>query len=415
MFAHDPNRGFVAPLAVDVPRRLAAIDQKKLRGFRLERLRSELRKRDYGACLLSDPINIRYATGSRNMTMWTMHSPSRWAFVPAEGPVVLFEFESSKHVNEGLETISEIRPCTPWIYFLAGPRCEEKAGLWAQEIADLVAALCGKNRRLAVDRCEPLGAFKLAQHGLDLFDAQETIEQARLIKSLEEIAALRLSMDVCDAAIARMRAALRPGITENQLWAILHDANIAHDGEWIDARLLTSGERTNPWFRECGNRVIEAGDVVAFDTDMIGPLGYLADISRAWVCPGKSPTNEQRRLYAIAQEQVLFNMNLIKPGVGFREFAEKCWSVPEEFVPNRYMMMVHGVGLVDEYPSIAYARDFAEWGYDGVFRENMVVSVESYIGEVRGREGIKLEQQVLITASAAVPLSKTPFEDALEV
>ncbi|HTS92083.1 MAG TPA: Xaa-Pro peptidase family protein [Stellaceae bacterium] len=415
MFAHDPNRGFVAPLAVDVPRLLAAIDQKKLRGFRLERLRSELRKRDYGACLLSDPINIRYATGSRNMTMWTMHSPSRWAFVPAEGPVVLFEFESSKHVNEGLETISEIRPCTPWIYFLAGPRCEEKAGLWAQEIADLVAALCGKNRRLAVDRCEPLGAFKLAQHGLDLFDAQETIEQARLIKSLEEIAALRLSMDVCDAAIARMRAALRPGITENQLWAILHDANIAHDGEWIDARLLTSGERTNPWFRECGNRVIEAGDVVAFDTDMIGPLGYLADISRAWVCPGKSPTNEQRRLYAIAQEQVLFNMNLIKPGVGFREFAEKCWSVPEEFVPNRYMMMVHGVGLVDEYPSIAYARDFADWGYDGVFRENMVVSVESYIGEVRGREGIKLEQQVLITASAAVPLSKTPFEDALEV
>ena len=415
MFAHDPNRGFVAPLAVDVPRLLVAIDQKKLRGFRLERLRSELRKRDYGACLLSDPINIRYATGSRNMTMWTMHSPSRWAFVPAEGPVVLFEFESSKHVNEGLETISEIRPCTPWIYFLAGPRCEEKAGLWAQEIADLVAALCGKNRRLAVDRCEPLGAFKLAQHGLDLFDAQETIEQARLIKSLEEIAALRLSMDVCDAAIARMRAALRPGITENQLWAILHDANIAHDGEWIDARLLTSGERTNPWFRECGNRVIEAGDVVAFDTDMIGPLGYLADISRAWVCPGKSPTNEQRRLYAIAQEQVLFNMNLIKPGVGFREFAEKCWSVPEEFVPNRYMMMVHGVGLVDEYPSIAYARDFAEWGYDGVFRENMVVSVESYIGEVRGREGIKLEQQVLITASAAVPLSKTPFEDALEV
>jgi len=409
------DRASAPPLAFDLKGRLAAIDQRKLRGYRLERLRRELQKRDYGAALLSDPINIRYATGSRNMMLWTMHSPSRWAFVPAEGPVVLFEYDSSKHVNEGLETISEIRLCTPWIYFLAGPRCEEKAGLWAREIADLVSARCGKNRRLAVDRCEPMGAFKLAQHGLELVDAQEAIEQARLIKSHEEIAALQLSMDVCDAAIVRMRDVLRPGITENQLWAILHEVNIAHDGEWIESRLLTSGERTNPWFQECANRVIQAGDIMAFDTDMVGPLGYLADISRSWVCPGKPPTNEQQRLYAIAQEQVLTNMTLIKPGVSFREFAEKCWPVPEEFIPNRYMMMVHGVGLVDEYPSVAYARDFADWGYDGVFQENMTVSVESYIGEVGGREGIKLEQQVLITAKGAEPLSKTPFEDALSV
>jgi len=403
------------PLAFDLPARLAAIDQRKLRAYRLERLRGELQKRDYVGCLLSDPINIRYATGSRNMMLWTMHSPSRWAFVPAEGPVVLYEYDSSKHVNEGLETIAEIRPCTPWIYFLAGPRCEEKAGLWAREMADLVSTRGGKNRRLAVDRCEPMGAFKLAQHGLELFDAQEAIEQARLVKSLEEIACLRLAMDVCDAAITRMREALRPGITENQLWAILHEVNIAHDGEWIESRLLSSGERTNPWFQECGNRVIQAGDLVAFDTDMVGPLGYLADISRSWICPGKPPTNEQRRLSSIAQEQVLFNMSLIKPGVGFREFAEKCWPVPEEFIPNRYMMMVHGVGLVDEYPSVAYARDFADWGYDGAFQENMTVSVESYIGEIGGKEGVKLEQQVLITASGAVPLSKTPFEDALTI
>jgi Xaa-Pro aminopeptidase len=396
-----------------VREKIAHIDQRKLRAYRLERLRAELRKRDVAGCLLADPINIRYATGSRNMMVWTMHAPSRWAFVATEGPVVLFEFESAQHANDGLETIAEIRPCTPWIYFLAGPRWEEKADRWAREIADVVAAHGGKNRRLAIDRCEPAGAFKLRALGLDLVDAQEAIEQARLIKSPEEIACLRLAMDVCDTAIARMRAALRPGMTENQLWAILHAVNIAHDGEWIEARLLASGERTNPWFQECGNRVIAAGDLVAFDTDMIGPLGYLADISRTWVCPGKAPTNEQRRLYAMAEEQVRFNMDLIKPGVGFREFAERCWALPEGFAPNRYLMMVHGVGLVDEYPSIAYAQDFADWGYDGIFQENMVVSVESYIGEHRGKEGVKLEQQVLITATGTVPLSKTPFESAL--
>ena len=45
----------------------------------------------------------------------------------------------------------------------------------------------------------------------------------------------------------------------------------------------------------------------------------------------------------------------------------------------------------------------------------MVVCVESYMGEVGGQEGIKLEQQVLITATGAVPMSKSPFVDALEI
>jgi Xaa-Pro aminopeptidase len=411
----DAEKTRPAPLQVDVSARLAAIDQRKLRAWRLERLRTELRKRDYAACLLVDPVNIRYATGSRNMVLWTMHAPSRCAFVPTEGPVVLYEFTSSRHVNDGLETIAEIRPCVPWIYFLAGPRCEEKASAWAGEIAAMVRACAGNNRRLAVDRCEPPGAQRLLAAGIELFDAQEAIEQARRIKSPEEIECLRLAMEVCDAAISTMRDALRPGITENQLWSILHEVNIAHDGEWIESRLLSSGGRTNPWFQECGNRVIEAGDLVAFDTDMVGPLGYLADISRSWICPGKRPTDDQHRLYAIAEEQVLTNMNLLRPGLGFREFAEKCWPVPEAFLANRYMMMVHGVGLVDEYPSIAYARDFEDWGYDGVFEENMVVSVESFIGEAGGGEGVKLEQQVLITSKGAEPFSRTPFANALIV
>jgi len=70
-------------------------------------------------------------------------------------------------------------------------------------------------------------------------------------------------MDVCDAAIRRMGEALHPGMTDNQLWAILHEVNIAHHGEWIESRLLSSGERTNPWFQERGpnasGRSVQAG------------------------------------------------------------------------------------------------------------------------------------------------------------
>lgn len=403
-----------APLGFDLAARMAEIDQVALRGWRLERLRAELRKRDYAGALLSDPMNIRYATGTRNMAVWTMHAPGRYAFVATDGPVVLFDFSATKFLNDGFETIDELRTSTPWFFFLAGSRVEEKAAIWAEEVAGLVAQHGGGNRRLAIDRCEPAGTARLLARGIELFDAQEPLERARAIKSPEEIRCLRLSMEVCDTAVDRMRAALQPGITENQLWSVLHETNIAHDGEWIECRLLTSGERTNPWFQECANRIIQPGDIVGFDTDMVGPNGYLADISRSYVCPGRKPTDRQKELYTLAQEQVMFNIGQLRPGLSFREFAERCWPVPEKFVPNRYMTMVHGVGFVDEYPSIAYAVDFDSWGYDGMFAENMVVSVESYLGEVGGAEGVKLEQQVLITATGAEVMSRSPFLDAIE-
>jgi len=401
------------PIDAGILARAETIDQTALFRYRLERLRAELRKRDYAGAVLSDPMNLRYATGTRNMAIWTAHAPGRYAFVATDGPVILFEFTSTRHVTDGSPIVDEVRPCTPWIYFLAGSRTEEKAHLWADEIESLLRQYGGNNRRLAVDRCDPLGAMRLLGHGVQLFDVQEAAEQARMVKSAEEIGCLQSAMEVCDLAIRRMREALVPGITENQLWSLLHETNIAHGGEWIECRLLASGPRTNPWFQESGDRVIQPGDVVGFDTDLVGPFGYLADISRSWICPDRKPSDRHRRLYELATQQVLFNTELLRPGLTFREFAEKSWPMPDEYVPNRYMMMLHGCGFVDEYPSIAYIADWKDWGYEGMFEENMVVSVESYIGEVGGPDGIKLEQQVVIGAEGARVLSKTPLIDAL--
>ncbi|WP_429578768.1 M24 family metallopeptidase [Paraburkholderia youngii] len=383
------------------------VDRKSLRAYRLDRLRQQLKKHDYAGMLLADPLNIRYATDTTNLGLWVMHSPSRYVFVATDGPVILFDFTSSKHNSAHVETIDEIRPATPWIYFLAGPRVDEKAEAWATEIADVVRSYGGGNLRLAVDRVDPWGAEKLKSKGIQLFDAQPLTEQARVIKGPEEIHQHALSMRVCDLGIARMKQVLQPGITENQLWSVFHQTNIAHGGEWAESRLLTSGPRTNPWFQDTSNRAIEPGDLVAFDTDMVGPGGALSDISRTFLCPGKPASGDQRDLLGFAADQIAYNVSLLKAGMSFREFAELCWPVPERYVHNRYMMMLHGVGLVDEYPSIAYAVDFDAWGYDGVLEENMVVSVESYIGEKGGKEGVKLEEQVLITSNGAVPFSKS--------
>ena len=248
---------------------------------------------DYGAALLADPINIRYATDTHTFNVWTLHAPGRYVFVPVEGPVVLFEFGTCMYLQDDLDSVDEVRKAVPWFYFLAGPRTQEKAEVWSRDIIDLMRQYGGPDQRLAIDRCEPWGAKHLTDAGIQLFDAQEPLELARMIKTPEELMALQLAIDVCDVGVDRIRQALQPGMTENELWSILHHANIEHDGEWIECCLLTSGPRTNPWFQEASNKVILPGELVAFDTDMVGPFGYLADISRTLVCPAshRRPTN----------------------------------------------------------------------------------------------------------------------------
>jgi Xaa-Pro aminopeptidase len=385
----------------------------ELRRYRLNRVREQLRAHGYAGVVLFDPLNIRYATGSRNLAVWTLHNPGRYAYVATDGPVILFEFSGAFHLNEHLETVDEQRPAVPWFFFLAGPRVEEKARQWASEIAALVRETGNGNTRLAVDRIDAPGHRHLGHLGIEVVEGQPLLELARAIKSPEEIDLLKRSMAVAHEGVSRIEAAIRPGVTENYLWSLLHQTNIEAGGEWIETRLLSSGERTNPWYQESSDRVIQAGDLIGIDTDLIGPSGYLADFSRTFHCGPVAPTKEQKRLYQTAVEQVEHNRGLLRAGLSFREFSQQCWRMPEEFVAQRYMDLVHGVGLCDEYPRIPYQEDFADWGYDGVFEENMVVSVESYIGRVGGADGVKFEQQVRITADGTELLSHYPLEQRL--
>jgi Xaa-Pro aminopeptidase len=390
----------------------APVDLDTVRRYRLGCLRNEMRKRDVAGLLLFDPINTRYATDATNMQVWCTHYETRCVFVALEGPVVLFDYADHPHLVEGLPTVDEYRVMPTFYYFGAGPRTEEKARRFGDEIANLQHRHGGGNRRIAVDRLSHLGIDALRGNQLQVLDALPITEHARAVKSPEEIALMRASLAVCEAGCRAMQDALEPGITENALWARLHETNIRLGGEWIETRLLSSGPRTNPWFRECSMRRIEDGDMVSFDTDLIGPYGYCSDISRSWVC-GRKPTDEQRRLYASAYAQIRHNMGLLKPGATFREIVEKSWPIPEEFVSRRYSVMIHGVGLADEYPSIKLRPDFDRAGYDGVLEPGMTLCVESFIGSAGGREGVKLEEQVLVAETGIEVLSKYPFETQL--
>jgi Xaa-Pro aminopeptidase len=389
---------------------IPAPDLPAMRAYRLERIRAELRRRDYAGVLLYDPVNIRYATDSTNMQLWVAHNPTRHCFVATDGPVVLFDYFSCEHLSDHAGTVDEVRPAISWMYMYGGELTDARVRRWAGGIASLVAEHGRGNRRIAVDHLDPEGVAELARLGVSVHNGEAVMESARLIKSPDEVLAMHRAIVACEAAMGEMRDALRPGISENELWAELHRGNIARGGEWIETRLLSSGPRTNPWFQECSARVIEAGDLVAFDTDLIGPYGFCADLSRTWLCGDGMPGNEQRDLFAIAVDQIAANTALMRPGTAFRELVERAKNPPPECFPARYGVLFHGVGLADEYPTLPHAADWTDDTPDGVLEPGMVLCVESYIGRLGGREGVKIEEQVLITETGNRQLSTYPLD-----
>jgi len=380
---------------------------------RIARLKGKLIECDCAAGLFYDPVNIRYATGTTNMQVYSLHNPCRYVFVAAEGPTILFEYAGCEFMVEGRPAVDEVRIAKTWYHFVSGPRVAEFAKDWAAEIIDLMRIHGGGNQRLAVDRLDPLGVDLLRDAQIVLYDGFEVAHLARLIKTREEVDAITQSVAVCQEAIRRMIAQTGPGMTENAIWSILHQTNIQYGGDWIETRLLSSGPRTNPWYQESSDRRVEAGDIICLDSDMIGPHGYGADISRSWTVGEARPCDDQRRLYNLAHEQVSRNVELFQPGRSFYEIADLAFRMPEAYRAHEQPAIAHGSGLCNEFPLIIHADRVKAIGHDGIIEPGMVVCVESYAGTPGGREGVKLEQQILITDRGPRILSDMEFEEAL--
>jgi len=368
---------------------------------------------DIAACILSDPVSIRYATDLRNMQVFTArNAPSRYLLLTADR-AILYEFPGCMHLARGAETITDLRPARTASFVAAGKKITQRETEWAVEMAATILELVGKNARVGMERMNAGAALALAQQEIQIVDAQQPLEMARSIKSEDEIKCIRASLRATEDAVAHMRGALRPGISENELWSHVHQRVIAQGGDYCETRLLSSGSRTNPWFQETGAKVIGSNELVAFDTDVVGCYGYYSDFSRTFHSGPDEPSRSQRTLYEIAHEQVMHNVEILRPGMSFREYSELAWEIPEKYVANRYYLSAHGCGMTGEYPYLYHRMDFEEAGYDGTLMPGMTICVESYIGEQGGGEGVKLEQQCLVTSAGTEVLSAFPFEAGL--
>ncbi|MEM9038397.1 MAG: Xaa-Pro peptidase family protein [Actinomycetota bacterium] len=402
------------PALLDVAPESVGIDLAAVRRYRLGRVREQMEIDGVDVLILSDSVNIRYATGTRNMQVFTSrNSPSRYLLLTADRSI-LYEFIGCEHLADGFDTVDEVRVASTASYVAAGDDIAQRERDWGAETAREIACLTGRSdATVGVERLNAGAILALVAAGVRVVDAQQPVERARAIKSDGEIGCIRASLRMTESAVAEMQSELRPGITENELWSVLQRSVIANNGDYCETRLLNSGPRTNPWFQESTSRVIEPNELVALDTDVVGCHGYYSDFSRTFHVGPDSPTHEQRSLYRLALDQVRHNIDVIEPGLTFREYSERAWDIPDRYRTNRYYLSAHGCGMTGEYPYLYHHADYVDAGYDGVIEPGMTLCVESYLGDDSGGEGVKLEEQLLVTDTGTEVLSRYPLEPDL--
>jgi len=397
---------------------LALPDLARMRKQRWQRLVDHIVAHDYGGLLMFDPLNIRYATDTTNMQLWNTHNPFRAVLLCADGYMVIWDYKNSPFMADYNPLVRESRSGASMFYFSTGDKGEEKADSFVAQVADLMAEHAPGNTRLAVDKIMVSGLRALEKAGFQVMEGEEVTEKARSVKNADEILAMRCASYACEQAIAEMERAMHERVptgtmSEDDIWAELHAGNIRRGGEWIETRLLTSGARTNPWFQECGPRIVQPNEIVAFDTDLIGAYGICVDISRTWWVGDQAPRDDMIYAMRHAHDHVMGNMAMLAPGVSFKEIAFGGHVLDDEFERLKYGCKMHGVGLCDEWPSIGYPDQWVDGAFEYVLEPGMVLCVEALVSPDGGDFSIKLEDQVLITEEGHENLTRYPFDAAL--
>jgi Xaa-Pro dipeptidase len=335
-----------------------------------------------------------------------------------DGHMVMWEYKNAPFLVSFNPRVAELRSGAAFFYNTNGDNTEKDARSFAAQVTDVMRAHAGSNTRIAVDKIMVHGLRALERAGFEVLEGEVVTERARAVKGPDEVLAMRCAHHACEAAIAEMEVAARAGIpggnmSEDDVWAHLHAGNIRRGGEWIETRLLASGPRTNPWFKECGPRIIQNNEIVAFDTDLIGAYGFCIDISRTWWIGDQTPRADMVAAMRHARTHIATNIALLKPGVTIRELVHGGHVLDAQYDRQKYSCRMHGVGLCDEWPYVPYPDAWAEGAFEAALEPGMVLCVEALVSPEGGDFSIKLEEQVLITETGHENLTRYPFDAAL--
>lgn len=356
---------------------------KSLVGQRVRRCRGLLAEHRIGALVVTDPLDVSYLSG-----------------FGGDDSVLLVTRTSSTLVTDSRYLLQAKRQCQ-------GVSVHSRKGPMVQTVAKLIER---RFRRSSPNRPNSVAldvdtvtlatyrAYRKAIGG-PVRSLSGLVGSLRVHKDRYEVGRICQAIRVAEQAMSRLLESLKVGMTELELAARLdyEMAGLGSSERAFETIAAVGGRAAEPHARP-GSRRLGKGQAVLFDWGAtIG--GYRSDLTRCYV------TGRIRPAFARAYERVLAAqlaaIEAVRPGVAIRDIDE---AARKELVgvTGAYEHGIgHGLGLaVHEQPMGRSDR----WG---VLEEGMVLTIEPGIYRPR-RFGIRIEDDVLVTATGSRVLSKMP-------
>ncbi|MBM4259881.1 MAG: aminopeptidase P family protein [Deltaproteobacteria bacterium] len=372
------------------------VDNERLKRERLARLQKVMKQHELGALLLTDWLNIRYATNTVMMLGLRTYAIQRFALIPAEGEPLICQRELSRKPQ-----YKSLR----FDAFMFGMRPAVATEDFVKQAVAGLKELAVSGERVGVDALNLEAADALRGAGVKLVDGNRAINQSRAVKTTDEVQLIRWTSKAKERGYDLVRKELRePDIAEEQLSRImldvLLDQGFEAGSEFIsiyDSSMADSRPHNEPMGSDL---VVVEGDLVITDATVAGPGGYYSDFCRTF-SRGK-PTQQSRDRYKEAFESMQKALPLVKPGP-LTEAHQHFGKGATKRLPG--FDGFHGVGMcIYEAPWLR-GGDPAE--YMVSLEANMIVALEI------NHYPVKLENLLRVTANGYEILSEYPMDPEL--
>jgi Xaa-Pro aminopeptidase len=388
------------------------VDVDRLRRERLDRASTLLAGSDLGALLCFDMANIRYLTATHIGT-WAMDKLARFALLARAAEPIVWDFGSAaRHHQLYCPWLEGRSPAG--ISTMRGAMSPEsgRAEDVARKIRTELEARGLLGEPVGVDVAELPVLFALQAEGIQVVDGQQLMQQARMIKTQDEVVLLDTACAMVDSAYEELYRALRPGVRENECVGLVNRVLYDLGSEHVEGVNAISGERCSPHPHVYTDRMLRPGDPAYFDI-LHSYLGYRTCYYRTFAVG--SASRAQADAYKRCRDLLDNAIDLIKPGVTTAEVAAT-WPRAEEFgFPNEEaafaLQFGHGVGLsIWEKPIISR---LVSLDHPEVIEEGMVFALETFWPAADGWSAARIEEQLVVTADGCHVITRFPAEELM--
>jgi Xaa-Pro aminopeptidase len=394
-------------MAVDWEQRA---DFDRLRRERLARAKEHLAESELGALLCFDMSNIRYITATHIGT-WAIDKLIRFCLLPQGGEPIMWDFGSAaRHHKLFCPWMGEDRS-RAGISTLRGS-VEGRAESVAKKIRIELEEGGLLDEPLGVDVIELPVLRALEAEGIRVVDCQALMQDARMLKTQDEITLLTTACAMVDAAYEELFRAMKPGMRENECVALVNRVLYELGSEHVEGVNAISGERCSPHPHVFTDRMLRPGDPAYFDI-LHAYNGYRTCYYRTFAVG--SASRAQVDAYRRCRDFLDQAIALIRPGVTTADVVS-VWPEAEDFgFPDEEAAFAlqygHGVGLsIWEKPIFSRLVSF---DYPETIREGMVFALETFWPASDGWSAARIEEQLVVTADGCEVITRFPAEELL--